>query len=211
VVLDDGFQHRRLARDLDLVLIDATRSELDDRLLPYGWQREPASSLRRADAVIVTRSNGVDERLAAVIERWHGRPPLAWTRHAWTTLQVHTGGVTAAEAVAWLAGRRVVTMLGVGNPAAVRSQAESAGAVIVADLPVRDHEAYDRSKMMQAKGLCDGMDALLMTPKDWVKARDLIDLESWPTPIVVPQLEIEVLQGVDALDDRILQAVTCHR
>ena len=65
VVLDDGFQHRRIARDLDIVLIDATRPGLDDRLLPAGRLREPPSSLARADIVLVTRATtGVDDELA---------------------------------------------------------------------------------------------------------------------------------------------------
>ncbi|MHC4129055.1 MAG: tetraacyldisaccharide 4'-kinase, partial [Planctomycetota bacterium] len=55
VLLDDGFQHRHLHRDLDLVLIDATRDTMTDRLLPRGYLREPLSNLRRADAVVVTR------------------------------------------------------------------------------------------------------------------------------------------------------------
>jgi len=209
VVLDDGFQHRRLARDLDLVLIDATRDTVHDRVLPLGWLREPAASLRRADAVVVTRAAGVDGPLAAAIERLHGRPPLAWSRHAWAGLERHDRGGATREPVSWLAGRRIVTMLGVGHPDAVRRQAEAAGAVIVADVPARDHEAYDRPKVALARGLCEGVDALLLTSKDWVKAVDLIDLETWPTPIVVPRLELEVFEGAAALEGRILEAVKC--
>ncbi len=84
VLLDDGFQHRRLARDLDLVLIDATRETLGDRLLPAGFLREPPSALRRADAVVVTRAVRVDDAIAAKIRAAHGRPPVAWSRHVWT-------------------------------------------------------------------------------------------------------------------------------
>ena len=78
VVLDDGFQHRRLARNLDLVLVDATQRIFGERLLPAGYLREPVTALRRADAVVVTRAGSIDERLAASIERAHGAPPIAW-------------------------------------------------------------------------------------------------------------------------------------
>jgi tetraacyldisaccharide 4'-kinase len=71
LVLDDGFQHRAVARDLDLVLVDATRPCLDDRLLPWGWLREPLAALHRADGVIVTRATAVDGGLADALERWH--------------------------------------------------------------------------------------------------------------------------------------------
>lgn len=59
VLLDDGFQHRRLARDLDIVLVDATRSPFEDRLLPAGYLREPPASLERAQAVVITHAEAV--------------------------------------------------------------------------------------------------------------------------------------------------------
>lgn len=207
VVLDDGFQHRRLGRDLDLVLIDATRDTMHDRLLPRGWLREPLDSLERADAVIVTRARGIDDRLASAIERRHGRPPLAWSRHAWTGLALFDRRSEPDEVpVDWLDGKRIVTLLGVGNRAPVRDQIEATGAVVAADVPARDHERYDRAKITLVRSLCDGVDALVMTAKDWVKARRLIDLESWPVPIVVPQLEIDVFEGAGALGTMIVDA-----
>ena len=60
MVLDDGFQHRKIARDLDVVLIDASRSPFADRLLPRGWLREPVESLARADAVVITHAELLD-------------------------------------------------------------------------------------------------------------------------------------------------------
>jgi tetraacyldisaccharide 4'-kinase len=205
IILDDGFQHRRLHRDLDLVLIDATRDTLDDRLLPRGLLREPVANLRRADAVIVTRARSADADLAAGIERAHGRAPVAWSRHAWTNLRL--AGPDEPDAVAdvgWLRGKRIVTMLGVANPAPILEQATQAGATVVCTITARDHERYDRPKLVLARSLCEGADALLMTGKDWVKARHLLDLPRWPVPIVVPWLEIDVFQGADALKALIL-------
>ena len=209
VLLDDGFQHRGLQRDLDLVLIDASRNTMGDRLLPWGYLREPPANLRRADAVVVTRAASVDGKLAAQIERHHGRPPVAWCRHAWTRLQImkpHDGAEVAD--VPWLRGKRVVTLLGVGNPAPIFGQLEAAGATVACDVPARDHERYERPKLVLARSLCEGADAFVMTGKDWVKARHLIDLSSWPAPIVVPWLEIEIFAGADALKARILETVS---
>jgi tetraacyldisaccharide-1-P 4'-kinase len=77
VVLDDGFQHRMLARDLDIVLVDATRPALDGDLLPNGWLREPARGLARADLVVLTKAHDPAQRAhaAALVERcrWHAR------------------------------------------------------------------------------------------------------------------------------------------
>ena len=209
VVLDDGFQHRRLGRELDLVLIDAARDTMRDHMLPRGWLREPLGSLERADAVIVTRARGIDERLASAIEHRHGRPPLAWSRHAWTGLDLFDPRREPGTVpVDWLAGKRVITLLGVGNRPPVRDQIEATGAIVAADVPARDHERYDLAKMTLLRSLCDGVDAVVMTGKDWVKARGLIDLETWPVPIVVPRLEIDVFEGALALETMIVNAAT---
>ncbi len=209
VELDDGFQHRRLARNLDLVLVDATRDTMHDRLLPRGWLREPLASLRRADAVIVTRAEAVDDELATALRRWHGKPPIAWSRHAWTGLAVyHRPERTKDEPVGWLDGKRVVTLLGIGNPESVRRQVEAAGAVIAADVPARDHERYDVAKLAAVKSVCNGVDAVVMTSKDWVKVRRLAVIESLPVPIVVPKLVIDVFEGAAALTTMIEHAVS---
>ncbi|MHC4100334.1 MAG: hypothetical protein ACYSW1_05550, partial [Planctomycetota bacterium] len=76
------------------------------------------------------------------------------------------------------------------------------------DVPARDHERYERPKLVLARSLCEGADAFVMTGKDWVKARHLIDLPSWPVPIVVPWLEIDVFTGADALQALVLEAVS---
>jgi tetraacyldisaccharide 4'-kinase len=209
VLLDDGFQHRRLRRDLDLVLIDASRRTLSDRLLPAGWLREPLENLKRADAVLVTHADAVDPVLASGIERHHGKPPIAWSRHAWSCLELVTAdGSPRREEVRWLQGKRVVTLLGVANPKPIADRLEAIGATVACDIPARDHERYDRPKMVLARSLCEGADALVMTGKDWVKARHLIDSPSWSVPIVVPRLEIEVFEGADALTALALEAVS---
>ena len=100
ILLDDGFQHRRLARDFDIVLIDAARSPFEDRLLPAGWLREPVSSLGRADAVVITHAElATPEQIGALQDRIAQVPchrdrlcdlgalrPV--TRHVWTGLRV---------------------------------------------------------------------------------------------------------------------------
>jgi tetraacyldisaccharide-1-P 4'-kinase len=99
-------------------------------------------------------------------------------------------------------------LLGVGNPAPMFGQLEAAGATVACDVPARDHEQYERPKLVLARGLCDGADAFVMTGKDWVKARHLIDLPTWPVPIVVPWLEIDLFEGAEALQALILETVS---
>ena len=182
VVLDDGFQHRRL-------------------------HREPPLALARASAVIVTHADDIDAGIAQDIDRWHGKPPIAWARHAWRQLQIHAKHAGDLP-IAWLKGKRVLTMFGIGNPAAVRAQVEAAGAKIMVDIPAGDHERFDIAKLATARGLCDGLDAMVVTRKDWVKIEPLISkLGGWPTAIIVPHLEIEFIKGEDALQALLVNAV----
>ena len=169
VVLDDGFQHRRIARDLDIVLVDATRPAIDGALLPAGWLREPASALRRAGMVVVTRAERVDPALAKSIELLHGRPPVAWTRHAWTRIERHGAGGHDMP-IAALEGKRVVVATALAHPDAFVADAIAHGARIADDIRFRDHHAFTaadverivvRARQKDAAVLCSG--------KDWAK------------------------------------------
>jgi len=207
VVLDDGFQHRRIARQLDLVLIDASRRTFSDRLLPAGHLREPIANLQRADAVVVTRAESVDNSLSAQIDQNLGQPPVAWSRHLWSHLDLWTAGGSTTVEPGWLAGKRVLTMLGVGHPGSIVRQVQAAGAEVAVDMPVSDHHHYDCAQLSAVRSRCDRLDAMVTTAKDWVKIRRVIDLERWPVPVVVPRLAIEVFHGAGELEDLVLAAV----
>lgn len=197
-VLDDGFQHRRLHRDLDLVLVDATVPIESMRMLPAGHLREPLESLRRAHGVIITRSHGVDEALASRIEALHGKPPLAWTEHRWSGIEWEAEGVRHSEENAWLEGKRFVCRLGVGNPGAVRAQLLEAGAEIVEDIQVRDHAPFGVAEVQRLVRMGDAVDGIFMTAKDRVKAQPLLDA-GCTVPLVVPQLQLRFHSGQAAL------------
>ena len=214
VVLDDGFQHVQLRRDCDLVLIDSTRPALDDGLLPLGWLREPALSLRRASGVIVTHAVKVDDELSNNIMKLHGQAPIAWCRHAWTGLE----GIDAAvvHEVSWLRRKRVAVWAGTGNPAAIVEHAESVAAAVV-DVPrLADHAQWNAPKMARllARAQDAGADAIIVTPKDWMKIAPL-DVQS-ELPLVRPRLAIEFVQGEGMLRVQLARAVRvgqsrCHR
>ena len=215
IVLDDGFQHRQIARDLDLVLIDAMANTFADRLLPAGNLREPVGNLKRADAVIITHAPESATELSNLkskIERCHGKPPIACCRHRWSELRVFDYEAQfQRKPVDWLRNKRVLTMTGVGNPQAILKQLDRLGAIVAASVPCRDHERFDRAKVEIARGLCSGCDAMLVTMKDWVKLEKLIELSKWPKPIVVPELDIEFFEGEAALRERIRNTVAPPR
>jgi len=212
IVLDDGFQHRRIARDLDLVLIDASQSTLRSRMLPAGRLREPVANLARADAVIVTHGEGMTPALDAGIASHHDKPALAVCRHVWDSLALHHPGESEPEHAepAWLDGKRLATCFGVGNPAAVQRLALLHGGVVRANVAARDHQKYDARFIARLREVCsDAIDALVVTPKDWAKlAPPQSAQDSWPVPIVVPNLHLTFDRGEDALRALILARTT---
>jgi tetraacyldisaccharide 4'-kinase len=209
VVLDDGFQHRRLARDLDVVLIDATRPGLDGPLLPAGWLREPAGALRRADLVVVTRATRIDQSLADAIRRFHGREPFAWCDHRWAWIEVVSASGTRIEPVSWLDGRSVAIVAGIGHPEAFVDAARRAGAAVADRTIARDHARWDGAAGDAALATGRGTGLVLTTRKDWVK------LVARPLPagveVAIPRLELAFLAGESALRERLVGAAAPAR
>jgi tetraacyldisaccharide 4'-kinase len=213
VLLDDGFQHRALGRNLDLVVIDATRPFMLDRLLPAGYLREPAESLGRADGVIVSRSHHLDEpereALARAVERSHGRPPVAWSAPRWSALNATEARCESQRPIDDLAGLRVLSVCGIGNPAAFVDQLRAAGAEIVEQINLRDHHPYPRRfvERLLARATQMRAQAIVTTAKDWTKLRQRRPAGDWPLPILRPVLELEMQSGEAALTRLVLDAV----
>jgi len=205
VLLDDGFQHRSLARDLDVVLIDAQRPCLDDWLLPAGWLREPVTALRRAGAIVVTQAEGMDDALSARIESIAGRAPIAWCRLEPRTLTMHRGSTVAEQPFAWLEGRSVVVWAGLANPERVVSAVRAQGAVIRAAPRLRDHHPYDQTLLRQLLEQAKGVDAIVVTGKDWPKLAGRIP--PFAPPIAVVRAGWHFASGEAALHSTILQVV----
>ena len=219
VVLDDGFQHRRVARDLDIVLIDARAGTLTDRLLPAGWLREPPASLRRADAILITHAAAVDESLARDLQRLAGRRPVAWTRHRWSGLRVWPDATNLAPSasdmapVDWLEQRPIAVLAGIARPAGVVAMAEAAGARVVRVERVSDHHRHEAAgwRAVLAAARAAGAEAVLVTRKDRVKLAALdTKAAAEGLPILEPVLELAFLDG-EAEFGRLIDAAVGDR
>jgi tetraacyldisaccharide 4'-kinase len=205
VVLDDAFQHRRVARTLDVVLVDATRPAIDGPLLPAGWLREPADALRRAGLVVVTRAERVDPALSALVERLHGHPPAAWTRHAWTRIERFGAGGRDMPLEA-LAGRKVVVATALARPDAFVADAQARGARIVGDLRFRDHHAFSDQEADRIAALARAKDAaVLCSGKDWAKLSQLLP-EPRGAEWLVARAGIQFVAGEPEVRERLLAA-----
>jgi tetraacyldisaccharide 4'-kinase len=209
LLLDDGFQHRRLHRDFDLVLIDATQAVGPGGrwCLPGGLLREPLSGLRRAHAVILTRTDQVDpQQLNAVRDRlasYIRGKPVAYARHAPVALENNQ----ESRPPHLLRGRRVAVVCGIGNPRGFLATLTSLGATVVDQMIFPDHHPYQRDDVTRietwARSLPEGT-WLLTTQKDWVKLR--ID-KLGDKPLWSLRIALEITQGREALETALLQVL----
>ncbi len=210
IVLDDAFQHRRIARDLDLVLIDGTNPWGYGHVLPRGSMRESPRGLRRADAVIVTRADQLDPaalaRLDEQIARRHGKPPIAHAAHVWADV------VDEDDRRVDAAGQPVFAFCGIGNPRAFFDQA-AAQMKLAGSIALPDHVDYDRQIVQRLAALPEAQSAAayLTTEKDWVKLQPLVKSSPLPRPVWRVRLAMKLLDGEAALNEQLAAALQAHR
>ncbi len=214
IIADDAFQHRRLKRDLDIVLIDALNPWGHDALLPRGLLREPVSGLRRADVVMLTRADLIDEAarkaIWKIVERNNQAAARVEVSFDPTTLVDKSGNHTGvAEFTAEhdsVADSKpdsgILAFCGIGNPDGFRKTLKSAEVPIVDLVAFPDHHHYDQSDIQQLTAIAEklGATALITTLKDLVKIEP-----DWVGSVSVVALNIEarVTSGNESLADAI--------
>lgn len=202
-VLDDGFQHRQLHRDIDIVLVDATADPFADRLLPGGNLREPVESLRRAQAIVVTHAEAVGTEIAAELaSRLSAAAPqavLAICRHHWAGLVVLEAGVEREQPITWLSPHQVMPVCGIGNPGAFLDEAQR-HAHLVEPVVRPDHDRFDESTVRWIIDQAQERhaEALLVTEKDWSKL-SRVEASCWPCPIARVRMQLRFDSGEAAL------------
>ncbi len=213
LLLDDGFQHTRLARDLDLVLIDATCPFGHGHLLPRGLLREPVSGLRRAHAVLLTRADQVHPdqlaSLRALLKRTFPDLPQIITRH--NPVGLVREGTDELIPLQELAGKPVAAFSGVGRPEAFHRTLEQLGARLIDQRVYPDHFAYDREAVRDLRlwGSSLPEDTVMAcTRKDLVKLR-LAELGG--RPLYAPHVELEILEGVTILEEMLEKQANAGR
>jgi tetraacyldisaccharide 4'-kinase len=207
LVLDDGFQHRRLARNLDLVLIDATCPWGFGYLLPRGLLREPISALRRAGVVLLTRCDQVSVEILQQIRIRVERiaPDLTIVESVHQPVELVNSEQTTTE-LDRLKGSPVAAFCGLGNPAAFRNTLEGLGADIRDFRTFPDHHAYTREDIddLRCWARQQATDCLIVTTqKDLVKVR-LNQLGE--RPLWALRVRLHVTRGQELLDRKLREA-----
>jgi tetraacyldisaccharide 4'-kinase len=192
-ILDDGFQHLRLRRDLDLLLINAARGFGNGWVLPAGPLREPRAAIARADAIVLidyaglrVTAPGEDLALPAQVPIFHAaiRPRAL----------VHADTAGWHESPLALRGRRVVAVSGLADPTGFHAMLRELGATITASLDFPDHHDYTPHDLENMLAAAAGADLIVTTEKDLVK------LELFPAPgVSLYALRLEV--SMDSTDE----------
>jgi tetraacyldisaccharide 4'-kinase len=219
VLLDDGFQHRRIARDLDIVLVDALEPLGFGHVFPRGTLREPPDGLGRADIVALSRADVLAPDQRAEIRRQVRRhaPRAQWLElaHAPRGLvalgppklggrarplnEVRPLSVGPLDA---LAGQRVLAFCGIGNPAGFRHTLAACNCQVAEFLEFPDHHAYTAGDLDRLSAAAQRVDAaaLVCTEKDLVKlAVDRLG----ERPLWAVRIGLEILAGREALEARL--------
>jgi tetraacyldisaccharide 4'-kinase len=201
LILDDAFQHRRIARDLDIVLLDALEPFGYGHLLPRGLLREPMQELARATVVALSRSDAVDRARREEIRREVERhaPRVIWIEVVHQPQRLIS---TSSETIAVddVKGQPVAAFCGIGNPAGFRHTLASCGISIASFLELPDHCAYDEGDLSRLRQWLEPLPVqhAICTRKDLVKIHST---ELSGKRVLALDIQLEITRGRRELED----------
>lgn len=219
IVCDDAFQHLRLMRDIDLVLLDQARPFGNGWLLPRGMLREPPSALARAHALVLTRCR--EEMAGGPVKRPVGLPedkPLFATRHAPFICRVVGGRHSVLpparvglgpNGMELIRGRRAFAFSGIARNDDFRQGLQSAGCKLVGHLDFPDHHPYTEDELARifSRAAATGAELLVTTEKDYAR---LVRRHDWPLDLVVIGVRMAFPEGAAAFDRFLQQRLGDH-
>jgi len=209
VILDDGFQHRQLHRDLDIVLLDASEPFGYGHVFPRGLLRESLFALKRADVVVLSHADRVSEDQIREIQKQVRRinPEICWCEivHTPVTLLILSGKSLPIES---LFNKNITAFCGIGAPEGFRQTLQKCGMNIEHFLTFPDHCPYDNHNLLQIKNLYKKKPdfPILCTMKDYVKLpkTELIDIPIHALMIAIQfrHGEEEFRQFINAISEK---------
>lgn len=203
LLLDDGFQHRRLGRDLDIVLVDALDPLGCNHVFPRGLLREPLAGVARAQIILLSRADQIDanerQRIRSAYQK--RAPAAVWAEVRHAPLQVRDAhGLT--ESLELFKDQKIAAVCGIGNPAGFRHTLGQCGATLVELREYPDHHQYDRADLNALEAWAAGLevDWIVCTHKDLVKLR--VD-SLGGKPLIALVIGIEFLSGQAEVEARL--------
>lgn len=211
LIMDDGFQHRRLARDLDIIIIDATCPFGYGVLLPAGLLREPVGAIKRADAIVITRCDQISQKQLSQLEHKLRRmcPDKIIAKAIHEPIYAESKDSTEIN-ISKLTDKKIYAFCGIGNSEAFFNTLKTLDSNLVGSRVFNDHYHYTDGDIAdickQAKD-CEA-EMILTTRKDWTKIARLI-LANNDMLFASLVIKIEFLSGEDKLIDLIENTLEC--
>jgi tetraacyldisaccharide 4'-kinase len=194
IVLDDGFQHRTLRKDLEIVMVRARRPWGNGRLLPEGPLREPLGALARADLVVVAGAEAVDDapEVLAASRRYAPACPVLAAR--FVPVECWEAQRGRPVPLAQLSSARLVAFAGIASPAAFDATLAELGVQVQTVVAFRDHHWYEERDLaaLESRAEAPGIDGLVTTEKDWVRLRPLRRCRQ---PLYVVSVRLDLVAG----------------
>jgi tetraacyldisaccharide 4'-kinase len=195
VVLDDGFQHLALARDINILLLPGQRPLASERLLPSGMLREPLEAMKRADIILITHAEHLDNtaREAWISEiRSRSSVPVYFSEHRPSMLWQYPDKKNLP--LTWLKDKRVLAFCGLADPDSFWFSLRQLGADLIKRVAFTDHHHYGEKDLRGLETLSRTIkpDLLVTTEKDAIK------FNKWPVtdfPLVVLAIEVEIQES----------------
>ena len=202
LILDDGFQHLKLFRNLDIVVIDSVNPFGNGRVLPAGTLREPLTSLRRADMFVLTKTDQVSNKdeLIKILKRYNPKAPTVESIYQIRSIEKLFDGLEIN--LKEVEGKRVLAFSGIGNPLSFENTLKQLKIRILKHRIFLDHFPYHRNEVLalQEDAKSRGADFIITTEKDSVRI-PLIDKPQ--IPCYVLKIDLKITEGEEILLNKI--------
>ena len=206
IILDDGMQHVRMQRQIEVVLLDATCPFGYEHLLPRGLLREPLTGLKRASHIIITKSKGIElEPIIARLREYNTRAEIITCYYEPVELvNIHSG---AGSPVSELQGQNIFVMAGIAQPDGFIRQLKELGAIVQRVYRYADHHRFRREEIRHVYKRARNWhaDAIVITEKDAVRFSHRAGAEELPCPVYYLKVAVKITAGEEEFTDSILR------
>ncbi|MCQ9208525.1 MAG: tetraacyldisaccharide 4'-kinase [Omnitrophica bacterium] len=197
IILDDGFQHWRLGRDLDIVLIDSNLPFGNGRLIPRGILREPLSSLSRADIFVLTKANLAGEEIESIkreLRKYNSLAPIYEAIHAPCFLRSLISDKKFELSI--IKDRRIALVSGIADSKSFAQIISSLGSEICLNFNFSDHYQYRREDLarIEKASLAEQIKTIVTTEKDAAKLRPLLNAQRLKVEVLVLGIEVRIVK-----------------
>lgn len=205
IILDDAFQHRKINRDVNILMLDASCPFGNGHIFPRGILREPISALGRADIIVLTKINKIDEYAKEVLVKklttMASGKPIVMMRHSAVSLKDVTGSMYAPKEIEF---KKVCLLSGIADPEYFSFLVKEQKANISMRYDFPDHYAYKQRDIDIINRKCkqQNVETIITTAKDYIKIKEL-DVSDIEDRLFIMNIGVDIVSGKENLDARL--------